>query len=72
VRGGQDVWVHSSHIESTGYRTLDAGDLVEFDFTAARQDSFAFVAARAKRLEAGTCVVIAPAGTPDTPMTPQQ
>lgn len=78
---GQDVWIHFSDIEGTGYRVLEAGDVVDFDYEPARQDSFNFRATRARRLESGpaptlrrtgTRVVIAPASTPDTPMTPRQ
>lgn len=76
---GQDVWIHFSVIEGTGYRTLEAGDVVDFDYVPARQDSFTFRATRARRLKSGpaptlrrtgTHVVIAPASTPETPMTP--
>lgn len=78
---GQDAWVHFSDIEATGYRALDAGDVVDFDYEAARQDSFNFRATRARRLESGPApvlrrdgarVVVAPAGTPDTPLTPKR
>ena len=74
----QDVWVHYSDIEATGYRQLEAGDVVDFDYKAGRQDSFNFRATRVRRLESGpapvlrrtgTRVLIAPPGTPDTPMT---
>jgi cold shock protein len=77
---GQDVWVHFSNIEAPGYRALEAGDVVDFDYEAARQDSFNFRATRARRLEsgpapvlrrAGARVVIATVGTPDTPLTPK-
>jgi CspA family cold shock protein len=37
-------WVHFSAIVATGYRTLRAGDEVEFAFAAAEQDGFAFTA----------------------------
>lgn len=30
---GQDVFVHYSSIQSTGYRKLDEGDRVEFEIT---------------------------------------
>ena len=78
---GQDVWVHFSDIEAAGFRAFEAGDVVDFDYEPARQDSFNFRATRARRLEsgpapvlrrAGTRVVIAPAGTPDTPMAPRR
>lgn len=78
---GQDLWVHFSDIEATGYRTLDAGDVVDFDYEAAQQDSFNFRATRARRLEAGPApvlrragarVVVAAVDTPDTPLTPKR
>jgi len=31
--GGPDVFVHFSAIESSGYRSLDEGQAVEFDIT---------------------------------------
>ena len=48
---GQDAFVHFSDIEAAGYRALEAGDGVDFDYEAARQDSFNFRATRARRLE---------------------
>ena len=78
---GQDVWVHFSTIEASGYRELEAGDIVDFDYEAAQQDSFEFRATRARRLEsgpkpvlrrAGGRVMIATVDTPDTPMTPKR
>lgn len=78
---GQDVWVHFSDIEGTGYRVSEAGDVVDFAYEAARQDSFNFRATRARRLESGsaptlrrkpTRVIIASAGTHDTPMAPRR
>jgi cold shock protein len=30
---GEDVFVHFSAIEATGYRSLDEGQVVEFDIT---------------------------------------
>ena len=74
---GSDAWVHFSVIESDGYRALDAGDVVDFDYEPAHQDSFLFRATRARRLAPGPAptlrrvgdrVVIAPDGTPDTPL----
>jgi cold shock protein len=47
---GFDAWVHFSAIEMDGYRSLDAGDQVEFDYQAAQQDSFRFVATRVRKL----------------------
>ena len=46
---GRDAWVHFSVIEMDGYRTLEAGDLVEFDYEAAVQDSFRFRATRVRK-----------------------
>lgn len=78
---GQDAWVHFSNIEATGYRALDGGDIVDFDYEEARQDSFNFRATRVQRLESGpapilrrtgTRVVVAAAETPDTPLTPRR
>jgi len=31
---GEDVFVHFSAIQATGYRSLDEGQLVEFDVTS--------------------------------------
>jgi CspA family cold shock protein len=47
---GLDAWVHFSVIEMDGYRSLDEGDQVEFDYEAAQQDSFRFRATRVRRL----------------------
>lgn len=47
---GFDAWVHFSVIEMDGFRVLEAGDQVEFDYEAAQQDSFSFRATRARRL----------------------
>jgi CspA family cold shock protein len=47
---GFDAWVHFSAIEMDGYRSLNAGDLVEFDYEPAGQDSFRFVATRVRKL----------------------
>ena len=75
-----DVWVHFSNIEADGYRSLDAGDLVDFAYEEARQDSFRFRTTRARRIgsgpaptlrRSGSQVVIVPDGTPDTPLTPR-
>lgn len=46
---GRDAWVHFSVVEGTGYRALDVGEVVEFEFEAARQDSFGFRATRVRR-----------------------
>ena len=37
---GFDAWVHFSAIEMDGYRSLNAGDPVEFDYEPVEQDSF--------------------------------
>jgi cold shock protein len=47
---GSDAWVHFSAIEMDGYRSLNAGDPVEFDYEPAGQDSFRFVATRVRKL----------------------
>ncbi|MFI9384453.1 cold-shock protein [Kutzneria sp. NPDC052558] len=47
---GQDVFVHFSAIEIEGFRAFDAGDQVEFDYVPAQQDSFRFVATRARKV----------------------
>jgi CspA family cold shock protein len=47
---GLDAWVHFSAIEMDGYRSLNAGDSVEFDYEPAEQDSFRFVANRVRKL----------------------
>jgi CspA family cold shock protein len=60
---GQDVWVHFSAIEATGYRALEAGDVVDFDYEPARQDSFKFRATRAWRLESGPAPILRRTGT---------
>jgi cold shock protein len=47
---GFDAWVHFSVIEMDGYRSLEAGDQVEFDYEPAQQDSFRFVATWVRKL----------------------
>lgn len=47
---GFDAWVHYSAIVMDGYRTLEAGDEVEFTYEAAQQDSFDFVATQVRKL----------------------
>lgn len=75
-----DAWVHFSVIEGMGYRELAAGDVVEFEFEAAEQDSFRFRATRVERLRSGPApalrrrggeVKIEPEGVPDTPLVPR-
>lgn len=79
---GTDAFVHFSHIETstTTYRTLAAGDVVEFEFEVAQQDSFRCRATRVRFLSSGPAptlrrdgdrVVVAPEGTPDTPLLPR-
>ena len=57
---GQDIWVHFSDIEGTGSRAFDAGDVVDVDYEAARQDSFNFRATRARRIEPGPAPTLRP------------
>jgi cold shock protein len=47
---GLDAWVHFSVIEMDGYRALDQGDQVEFEYEAAQQDSFRFRATRVRKI----------------------
>lgn len=47
---GMDAWVHFSVIESDGYKSLEAGDEVEFDYEAAQQDSFNWRTTRARKI----------------------
>jgi CspA family cold shock protein len=47
---GRDAWVHFSAIEAEGYRTLEPGTQVEFDYEPAVQDSFRFRATRVRPL----------------------
>ena len=44
-----DVWVHYSMIEGSGYRSLEEGEAVEMEFEPALQDSFNFRALRVRR-----------------------
>lgn len=46
---GRDAWVHFSSIEGDGYRSLEAGEPVDFDYEAASQDSFSYRATRVRR-----------------------
>lgn len=39
-----DVWVHFSHIDMPGYRTLEPGQRVEFRYERRDQDSWRYVA----------------------------
>jgi CspA family cold shock protein len=47
---GLDAWVHFTAIEMDGYRVLNAGDEVTFDYRPAQQDSFRFVATHVRKL----------------------
>lgn len=47
---GLDAWVHFSVIEMDGYRVLNAGDQVEFDYEPTQQDSFRFRATRVRKV----------------------
>jgi CspA family cold shock protein len=47
---GLDAFAHFSAIEAEGYRELQQGDEVEFDYEPAVQDSFRFVATRVRKL----------------------
>lgn len=47
---GMDAWVHFSAIEGDGYKSLDAGDDVEFEYEAAQQDSFRYRATQVRKL----------------------
>jgi CspA family cold shock protein len=47
---GFDAWVHFSAIEGDGYRSLEVGALVDFDYEPAQQDSFRFRATRVRKL----------------------
>jgi cold shock protein len=47
---GKDCWVHFSAIEGSGYRQLNEGDLVEFDYEPAVQDSWEFRATRVRKV----------------------
>ena len=77
---GADAWVHYSAIEGTGYRELSAGDVVEFEFEAAQQDSFRYRATWVKRLRSGPAPTLRRCGdevrieaedVPDTPLVPR-
>jgi CspA family cold shock protein len=45
-----EIWVHFSSIEGDGYRSLQVGQRVDFDWEPARQDGYLFRATRAKPL----------------------
>ena len=46
---GMDAWVHFSVIEMPGYRQLTEGEVVDFEYEPAVQDSFRFRATRVWR-----------------------
>ena len=50
---GSDTWAHFSVIEGDGFRELHAGDVVDFDYETARQDSFNYRATRVVRTGVG-------------------
>ena len=47
---GEDAWVHFSMIDGPGFRSLDEGDEVEFDYEKASQDSFRWRATWVRKL----------------------
>lgn len=47
---GHDAWVHFSAIVGEGYRSLEAGQRVEFSYEAAQQDSFEYRATEVRPL----------------------
>ncbi len=50
---GSDAWVGFAVIQADGYRAFQAGDVVDFDYQPAEQDSFRYRATRARKLDAG-------------------
>jgi CspA family cold shock protein len=46
---GQDAFVHFSVIEMPGYRLLEEGEIVDFDYKPVIQDSFRFLATSVRR-----------------------
>jgi CspA family cold shock protein len=46
---GRDAWVHFSMIEGTGYRSLEVGEVVDFEFEQFKQDSFDYRATVVRR-----------------------
>ncbi|MCU1626401.1 MAG: DNA-binding protein [Pseudonocardia sp.] len=45
-----DAFIHFSVIEAEGFRSFEEGDRVEFDYVPAQQDSFRYVATRARKI----------------------
>jgi CspA family cold shock protein len=48
---GRDAWTHFSVVESSGYVELEQGQVVEFTYEQAHQDSFDFRATWVRMLE---------------------
>jgi CspA family cold shock protein len=48
---GRDAWAHFSAVEMPGYRSLEQGQLVEFEYEAAQQDSFEYRATRVRAIK---------------------
>jgi CspA family cold shock protein len=46
---GCEAWAHFGAIDRVGYKTLEPGEVVEFEYESARQDSFRFTATRVRR-----------------------
>lgn len=55
--GGDDIFVHYSAIQSEGYKTLDAGDEVSFDFVTGPKGQQAQNVLRIKSSAANPVVV---------------
>lgn len=47
---GRDAWVHFSTIEGDGYRSLEQGGIVDFDYEEVQQDSFDFRATKVRKV----------------------
>ena len=47
---GRDAFAHFSDVVEIGYRSLEAGEEVEFDLVERSQDSFDYVAENVRRL----------------------
>jgi CspA family cold shock protein len=46
-----DIWCHFSQVVGEGFRSLTPGERVEVDYLRIDQDSFRFMATRARRLD---------------------
>lgn len=44
--GGEPAWVHTSALETNGYRELVIGQPVQFEFEAAEQNGYSYRATR--------------------------